>query len=45
MTEYEYRMRIQELQDRIVQLEEEYDQLLRDYRDLEHYCEKLEQGE
>ena len=45
MTELQYIQRIEELQGHIVKLEEEYDQLQREYMDLERYCEKLEQGE
>ena len=45
MTELQYIQRIEELQEHIVKLEEEYDQLQMEYMDLERYCEKLEQGE
>ena len=45
MTEYEYTVRIQELLERIEELEEENAQLLRDYLSLERYCERLEQGD
>ena len=45
MTEYDYTVRIQELLERIEELEEENAQLQRDYLSLEHYCERLEQGD
>lgn len=45
MTEYEYTMRIQELLEIIEELQEELAQLQRDYLSLEHYCERLEQGD
>lgn len=45
MTEHEYLIRMRELQDKIEELEEELARITRDYLDLEHYCERLEQGD
>jgi len=42
--EFELRRIIDTMQEQYRDLEEAYEQLLRDYHDLERYCEKLEQG-
>ena len=43
-SEFELRRIIDTIEEQYRGLEEAYEQLLRDYHDLERYCEKLEQG-